>query len=162
MAEELEIGINVDGRAETGNTSTHRDTNMRDQPIADPNTGPVGTKCRGQVERTKDASQDFVQPFQILLNVEAECFECDDRIDGDLPGGREQAAAAAVDPADRPAVIAKFIGFQANIGSASLSADGNTPGMLANQEKAVCGIARDIVDESALQVEQFIEIETAE
>ena len=64
-----------------------------------------------------------VQCLQILGNVQAKSIQRHYRTDCQLSGSVENTAAAAIDPADRPAAQVKFLGFEPNVASAAAPSD---------------------------------------
>src|SRR5947209_16660858 len=86
----------------------------------------------------------------------------ENRVNSELPREMQKAAAAAIDPADRPLPCPQFLRLAENVRPTALAAHRNQRRMFAENERRLGGIAGNLIDEAALQGQHGIEGRRAE
>src|SRR5213078_1446583 len=97
----------------------------------------------------EDGEQDAVQSIEILLHAEAEASQRQDRVDGELAGQVQEAAAAAVDPAHPPAPHLQLLALEQDMRVTPLPADAEEGRVLADDEGGAVRPVGDLLDEVA-------------
>jgi hypothetical protein len=107
-------------------------------------------------------NQDVVQPIEEVLNAEAVLIEGQDRVDGKLTREVEHAAAAAVDPVDRPATVAKFLVVHVDLSWPGLPADGDDRRVFAEDQRDPVPIRGYLAQQEMLQGQRTVEFDFAQ
>src|SRR5262249_45020026 len=140
----------------------HRDTDVRYQPLADPDACLSWPDAGADTEIVEDRDQDTLQAIEIFLDAHSEPPQRQDRIDRKLAGQMQEAAAAAVDRGHRPAPGLQFVALEQDVAMTALPADADQGRVLTEDEGSAIAPVGDLPDQVMLQAEAILIIELAE
>src|SRR5262249_26776469 len=135
--EQLQIGTDVDPGAEVAHPVMHRQANGCKRPGADPDTRPAERPFALNAKLLQESSNHLVKSLQVSWNSQPQAIEGQDRVEGELAWQVEQAAAATIDPTNRPAPATQFLRTAENMCPASLPPNRDQRRMLADGENCL-------------------------
>ncbi len=135
---------------------------MNHSPTIHPNARVIRVCFAGHAELAEQIERDKLKLLEVRSGRQAVCVESEHRVARNLPRHMQHHTTAAAHPSHWPTASVQVFWARANVRTASLAADGDARGVVAQDQGSRGSVTADVVYQSALKGEQSVEREGAE
>jgi hypothetical protein len=175
IVEQIEFRIDVNHKSEARDSFPYGHANVNHTPAIHTYSGPFGIDSSNDIVRLDKSESDVLKFLQIASYRKAEHIEGQYRITSHLSGKMEHGSTSTTHPLDwwrgaiwrnrmdvRSKRISQGIEVGSNVQAASFSSYCNTWRVIANHHRTIRAIASGIVNQTPLECDQFIELQSTE